>query len=386
MPKIFSGLCADIPRLFTNQKKNKLFFLFKLSQLIHKNFCNLIYFNCVMKNKNMSPKLMIGEILNTSNFLIEINIEKKTNVIRKISFFFDLKKIIKFRKYYDFHYFSSSTDNFFLSREKKNFEKKKNQHCKIKKLFVPIDIIPVFFLKYSEFKNKKKKVISFFLKKKCSTSFFIKNHREKTRMPILGIDRRSFPKNQEKFDFLVDFKKGYIPWVSCKKLQKKLFSAPLFSVGLMIKFFKKRPIWTVEILDKFFPPSLKRYIKKILPTICYRFYKINPYQKAWIRNGYDPRGNRKSRIYQTLDLRKSKKKKKAEHKLKKYKKNNLVLDNFFVRKKTQKNTLFVQICDLFDGNIKRILLQNKKSYLSFFIHYHSGWFLSNIMQKIKFIS
>jgi hypothetical protein len=157
----------------------------------------------------------------------------------------------------------------------------------------------------------------------------------------LGIDARSLQINNiTQGKYLINFKTEKSPNFPLKKFKKKLFLAPFFAIGFMIKLFKKRPIWTLKILEKFFPSCLKRYLKSILPSISYCFQGINPFQKDWIRFNFDPRKNKNTLIYQTFEI-----KKKFAYLVKRH-------------------SIWTQICDITNIKIKKFIHKKKKKNFS----------------------
>lgn len=72
-------------------------------------------------------------------------------------------------------------------------------------------------------------------------------------------------------------------------------------LGVIKKCFNERPIWSRNALMARLNCS-RPDIKFILPNVAYYFLN-GPFRCMWIRFGYDPRLDKKSKIYQTLDFR-----------------------------------------------------------------------------------
>ncbi|KAL5783911.1 hypothetical protein ACOSQ2_006303 [Xanthoceras sorbifolium] len=72
------------------------------------------------------------------------------------------------------------------------------------------------------------------------------------------------------------------------------------------KLFDERPIWPKSsIIDRLLDEGLKfntQMLKRLLLGIAY-YFSNGPFQKFWIRKGYDPRKDPESRIYQRIDFR-----------------------------------------------------------------------------------
>jgi general transcription factor 3C polypeptide 5 (transcription factor C subunit 1) len=66
--------------------------------------------------------------------------------------------------------------------------------------------------------------------------------------------------------------------------------------------FETRPIYTRAMLTALLTPDDRKIIKKLLPTIAYSVTQ-GAFRDCWIRYGYDPRSDPKSRFYQVADVR-----------------------------------------------------------------------------------
>jgi hypothetical protein len=369
--KYFKGISIELPIIFLEDENrmNIRFFFKNYSCVKNNNYSAFFYLKCFLKigKKFLNP--IVCEVLNTSNFLIQIKIREKTNVIKTIFFFLKLKKFIKFRKFFDFFFTTSA--NLKLLGQKKNYmqPKKKKKIIFSNETCIPIDLIPFFFSKNFEFlKNKSLKInFSSFLKNSYMNRYLNKNFPEMTINAKLEIDARSLQTKTNNFvKYIINFQTEKNPKFPIRRLKKKLFFAPFFAIGFTLKLFKKRPIWKLEMLEKFFPSSLKRYLKKILPCLSYCFHSINPFQKTWIRLGFDPRKKKNSVIYQTLEMKK----------------------NF---RNLEKNFSFwFQLCDIPNSNLKKFLVWKKKNnlYKKNFIHLFKGWFSSwefiSLKKKLSF--
>lgn len=70
----------------------------------------------------------------------------------------------------------------------------------------------------------------------------------------------------------------------------------------LTRLFESRPIWIAEAIKANVPAESHRRLKIVLPFVAYYFIN-GPWQRAWVRFGYDPRVDKESRIYQCLDFR-----------------------------------------------------------------------------------
>ncbi|KAJ8679851.1 hypothetical protein QAD02_015638 [Eretmocerus hayati] len=69
----------------------------------------------------------------------------------------------------------------------------------------------------------------------------------------------------------------------------------------MKKLFEERPIWSKTALQ-FVTQFTGEQLKVLLPSTAY-YFMTGPWRITWVRLGYDPRKDPKSKIYQTLDYR-----------------------------------------------------------------------------------
>ena len=337
----------------------------------HKIFKKIFYEFYFRKNYLESHPTN-GETGNKSSLVIEIFFEKNTNLISDFNLKYIVNNTIAFKRFIDFQYLSNQNflcledeilqfNNIYEIDFKINYKKKTK--------IIPIDIIPTFFSKYNEKKVKQKNLIlnygNFFHK------YNKKNWNENLNFPLIKLDKRSSigikNRNYDLIDFLYDDK----PNLPCNILKKKLFEIPLFVIGYLCLFLKRRPIWTRRALECFIPFSIKKFIKKILPICSYRFKKNNPYKRTWIRYGYDPRIRTKSLIYQTFNVKELNQK---------YSDNNIINDNNF-KIKFKTNRFYKQMCEL-EMTLIRQLIKSKKN---FYINSLTGWltFLDYIILKKK---
>ncbi|XP_034899768.1 uncharacterized protein [Populus alba] len=116
-------------------------------------------------------------------------------------------------------------------------------------------------------------------------------HSKMTFEPALGID---FKDVQE------------IP----KKINWKEFiteGTPMWEWQIAVsKLFEERPIWPkYSLIERLLDKNLKftyQTLKRLLLTVGY-YFSGGPFQKFWIRKGYDPRKDPDSRIYQSVAFR-----------------------------------------------------------------------------------
>ena len=81
----------------------------------------------------------------------------------------------------------------------------------------------------------------------------------------------------------------------------KLYEGDKKLLKNMQKAFEKRPVWSRNALVANLGCT-RVEIKYLLPKVAYYFVN-GPFRCMWIRFGYDPRTDKKSKIYQTLDFR-----------------------------------------------------------------------------------
>ncbi|XP_038710557.1 general transcription factor 3C polypeptide 5-like isoform X2 [Tripterygium wilfordii] len=72
------------------------------------------------------------------------------------------------------------------------------------------------------------------------------------------------------------------------------------------KLFDERPIWPKEsLIERLLDKGLKfstQMLKRLLLGVAY-YFSGGPFQRFWIKKGYDPRKDSESRIYQKIDYR-----------------------------------------------------------------------------------
>ena len=322
---------------------------------------NLIKCKIKIGSKFLRP--LLGEISNASDCVLEILRSKKTNIFYKISCVNMIEKKIKFRNIFDFEFSPGINSNFFDNKIKNSNLKTKDKNPRLYTL--PVDIIPSFFL--SKIRNTNLSQFSLYNQiKEIYSADPLKTYRESTFMKILSMDKRSKLKKKETLEENFDFKMNKSPQIGKKR--KQLMFIPLFAIGFFVKIFKKRPIWTRKRLDTFLPLSLKRYVRKILPVISYKFLGINPFTKGWIRNGFDPRKVKKSYIYQSFGILSRKNSTKTQDI-----RSDLIKGGIFMINSDGTNKSFIgQFCDVKNLKIKAFLRKRKKGV--YYIHYITGWF------------
>ena len=70
---------------------------------------------------------------------------------------------------------------------------------------------------------------------------------------------------------------------------------------MLLQLFQERPIYSKSAIRSISKVPLIQ-LKCLLPCVAYYFIN-GPWRSLWVRFGYDPRKDPKSRIYQTLDYR-----------------------------------------------------------------------------------
>ncbi|ABW98155.1 trf (nucleomorph) [Hemiselmis andersenii] len=385
--KKISGVFLDFPTFFSEKSQTSVNFFFRKKSSLIRNFPLKNFIECFLRIGKFSFKPMLGEIQNISDFVIEIVSQKNSNIFFRSSFFLKIQKTIKFRRYLDFEY-SSSINKYNLNSKQKKTPK---ERLRKNDSFFPIDIIPPFFLKNSQKKIKFSfNIYSYF--KKIGSSFYFRKYHEKTTVHVLSMDKRSYVFKKTPAHSFIDFQVDLSPNFPLKKKKKNLFFIPLFGIGFISKIFKKRPIWTRKTMENFLPSSLKKYLIKILPVICYRFSGVNPFKKSWIRMGFDPRKIKKSIIYQTLLMKTNKNSigkilslgiKKEKRKFKKklgrgeINFSKIRFDKF---SKISKISSF-QISDFFSEKLKKFFENIPKKKI--FINYLIGWLSLTEFKKMN---
>nr|UXY87205.1 transcription factor subunit [Cryptomonas sp.]UXY87527.1 transcription factor subunit [Cryptomonas sp.] len=347
---------------------------FLSQQNLHKNV-NIEYY---LRENCLDSQPLNGYIQYTSNFLVEIYMDRNTNFLKNFRLICMINKTVRFKRFIDFQYLS--THNFLFFEQKAltcNFVNKLNYIFKSENYHrsIPIDIIPNFFSRYMTFSDN-------FRNRNIELNLFLGKRRpkkiaEKKSIPIMELDGRSIINLKCETHLLTDFQNDFVPFFPGNDVKKRFFTAPLFAIGYCSVFLKIRPIWTKRIFEQYVPLSLKKYIRKLLPIFCFRFGGINPYKRTWIRFGYDPRYKPESIIYQSFNT-------KNLYEISKEKKNALGLRKFENKKKEKKtcNRLYEQICDINSQTIKNFIkkkIRIKKNY----INPLSGWLMISDFVKIK---
>nr|UXY87694.1 transcription factor subunit [Cryptomonas curvata] len=363
----------EIPIYYNLKKKNLSKILIRSFLPYQQKIFKKVFFEFYFRKNYLESQPSNGELNNKSSLILEIFFEKNTNLLNHFNLKYIINNTIIFKRFIDFQYLSNQ--NFlFMENMILNLNKTYELHFRLenkgKNQNVPLDIIPTFFSRYIEKKNKQNNVLlnyeNFFTFKK-------KIINENFSFPVVKLDKRSSIGDTNKKNCFFDFLYDNIPNLPNSKVKKKLFEIPLFAIGYICIFLKRRPIWTRRILEFNIPFSIKKFIKKILPVCSYRFKNNNPYKRTWIRYGYDPRKKSKSLIYQTFNIKKLN----QDNIRKGLVKNNIFKKNF----KTKR--FYEQICD-FDDNLFKHLIKSKKNL---YINSVTGWlnFLDyiNIKKKLK---
>jgi hypothetical protein len=363
----------EIP-IFCRNKKKKFskILIRKIYPLQHKYYKNICYEFYFRKNYLDSQPLN-GETDCTTNLVVKIIIENNTNFIKDFRLIYMIDKTIRFKQFIDFQYLSNQKSLYFeenlldydnIYKIDFNLEIQKNYQV------IPIDIIPTFFSRYLDKNHNKNKKINYgIFFNNSNEKLFIEKH----SLPIVQLDGRSVINLKNQNYCLIDFLNDKIPKLPNEKIKNKLFGIPLFAIGYISLFLKKRPIWTKRIIEQYIPFSLKKYIKNLLPACCYRFKGNNPFKRTWVRYGYDPRQKKKTYIYQSLNIKKINNKyriKKLSDKKKKSK------------SKNKYKRFYEQICDSDNESVKNFVVKKRNKNV-LYIQSVSGWFDFSDFLKIK---
>jgi general transcription factor 3C polypeptide 5 (transcription factor C subunit 1) len=93
-----------------------------------------------------------------------------------------------------------------------------------------------------------------------------------------------------------------------KEIPRPLDSLPHLSVQSkalyeqLKKLFETRPMWLKGTLKLNIAQDMHSRLAEVLPLVAY-FFRGGPWRHSWVRLGYDPRKDKESRVYQTLDYR-----------------------------------------------------------------------------------
>lgn len=243
----------------------------------------------------------------TKSFLLEINFNHFTNVINSIKVCININKTLKSNGFFDFIYLQASKLklNEHLSQ---NFTNKPlgNKFYSFYKNHVDlsVDLIPINFTRFKHFKNTfsfEKKNFYYKKNEKFYSSYFLNKNFESNP---LGLDKRSFLFDKSRLKNKIDFKKDLAPKIPLYNFRENLRLIPSFALGFLLRLYKHRPIWTQIKVEKYFPVSLKKHLRKIIPIITYRFHGNNPFKDTLVRFNFDPRKNSRTYIYQTLGFQK----------------------------------------------------------------------------------
>lgn len=74
-----------------------------------------------------------------------------------------------------------------------------------------------------------------------------------------------------------------------------------FDDVMFFQMFEERPIWSKNALRCMVDLSSEQF-KYVLPTLAY-YCVTGPWRTLWVKLGYDPRKDPKSKMFQTLDFR-----------------------------------------------------------------------------------
>ncbi|UKJ87891.2 hypothetical protein MACJ_000333 [Theileria orientalis] len=97
------------------------------------------------------------------------------------------------------------------------------------------------------------------------------------------------------------FNKNILSGTAAQKIRKYTSDPTLLEH--LEKLFNRRPVWLRTALDEFLPKGYSNWKKRTsFSRICYIF-SDGPWRGCMCRLGYDPRKDRNSRLYQTIDFR-----------------------------------------------------------------------------------
>ncbi|KAF9663088.1 hypothetical protein SADUNF_Sadunf17G0002200 [Salix dunnii] len=138
-------------------------------------------------------------------------------------------------------------------------------------------------------------------------------HSKMTFEPALGIDFKDVQDILMLSGELPYFEEVLLPLAFIqipKKINWKEFiteGTPMWEWQIAVsELFEERPIWPkYSLIERLLDKNLKftyQTLKRLLLTVGY-YFSGGPFQKFWIRKGYDPRKDPDSRIYQSVAFR-----------------------------------------------------------------------------------
>ncbi|XP_071701308.1 uncharacterized protein [Rutidosis leptorrhynchoides] len=132
---------------------------------------------------------------------------------------------------------------------------------------------------------------SMYISLKKKQEGIVKNHWEKDIEPSLAIDFNTKDNVPKKVDWEKYIQIGTDEW----KCQMAVY-----------EMFDERPVWIKESLSEHLSDKglklVDNYIRRLLFRVAY-YFSNGPFQRFWIKKGYDPRKDPESRIYQRIDFR-----------------------------------------------------------------------------------
>jgi hypothetical protein len=314
-------------------------------------------------NKNTSLSLL-SESLKGFTLLIKFDTILNTNVIEKTSLMGSIENKLVIRRFSDFEFYSKFSKKIF----KKKFLKIE-PICALKTAFFKkyfnkpfsIDIIPPF---YTIFSLKKNQILISKNFKHLKNNYRYDSISLSKKIYPIGLDKRSFSKTKSDEHININFLNDEIPSFPIKKnILKK--TEVLFTIGLLGKMYKNRPVWIKRKFEKYFSDFQKKLLKSIVNLFSYKFYKGSPFENCFVRFGFDPRVNKKNSVYQSFQIE-----------------NFIKITNYDpnVNKNIKKN--FAQLIDIRSSFLKK-LYHSSKFRLNSFLHYRHGWFTKKEVFLIK---
>ena len=154
----------EIPVYYKVKKKNINKILIRSFLPYQKKIFKGVFYEFYYRKNYLETQPINGYTSYTSSIIIELFIEKNTNLLKDFRLKFIIDNTIKFKHYIDFQYLSNH--NFPLIEDSQLHCKNIFKSCfniEMKKAYqiIPIDIIPNFFSRYIEKNNKKKILLNY---------------------------------------------------------------------------------------------------------------------------------------------------------------------------------------------------------------------------------
>lgn len=177
----------------------------------------------------------------------------------------------------------------------KSLENPSKDECVYDSVF-PVDLPPYSWLK---------KEVPYFLPPAAFSRmdsvqpYVPKTETNNTDESVIGKTR----KRRAGFSNFISFKTPGVPVNPPKGIETAMKVKFLQSshVEKIRQYFNERPIWSKTAL-MYLTKFTNEQMKVLLPSVAY-YFMTGPWRITWVRLGYDPRKDPKSRIYQVLDYR-----------------------------------------------------------------------------------